>query len=222
MAPNVVAALFAALAGAVFLFFALVHLRARPTLLRGRTVTLTCVLVILFPLFIQPVQELLKGALLGEPYGRADLLRLALFVVVTMVVSRYFRGWLLFNIDTCLLGALIRETCQAANVPCEAVGEGEERFRLGQEERELRLRREPGSRFASLCIGSDRGLPWLPRFTREMSRRAGQLRTGRYYSRALIYLLIGLLCLFFAAVLFSPEALGLVVFPVPPPTTYYR
>jgi len=223
-APNVLAALFSALAGAVFLFFALLHLRARPTLIRGRTITLACVLAILFPLFVQPIRELLKGALLGETYAWANLLRLALFVVVTLGLAWYFRGWLLFNVDTSTLGELIQESCRAADVPCRPAGgkEDETGFRLGEEERELHLRREPGSRYASLLLASDRGLPWLERFTKELRGRVGQRRLGRYYARAIIFLLIGLACLGFAVILFAPERLGFVGVPVPPPTTFYR
>ncbi len=222
LAPNVVAAVFAVLMGAVFLLFAAVHLRPRPTLVRGRTITLGCVLAILFPLFIEPIHELLRGALLGKAYAWAGVLRLALFVVVTVAVARYFRGWLLFNIDTKVLDDLIRESCQAIGLPCRSTGPQREarRFRLGQEERELRLRREPGSRFASLYVSPHRGLPWLADFTRELRRRAAGLRTGRYYSRAVIYLLIGLACLGFAVILFSPERLGFVAPSALPPTTF--
>ncbi len=221
LAPNVVAAVFAVLMGAVFLLFAAVHLRPGPTLVRGRNITLGCVLAILFPLFIEPIHELLRGALLGEAYAWGSVLRLAVFVVVTVAVARYFRGWLLFNIDTKVLDDLIRDSCQAIGLPCRAAGpEPYGRFRLGQEERELRLRREPGSRFASLYVSPHRGLPWLADFTRELRRRAAGLRTGRYYSRAVIYLLIGLACLGFAFILFSPERLGFVAPSALPPATF--
>lgn len=221
LAPNVVAAVFAVLMGAVFLLFAAVHLRPGPTLVRGRNITLGCVLAILFPLFIEPIHELLRGALLGEAYAWGSVLRLAVFVVVTLAVARYFRGWLLFNIDTKVLDDLIRDSCQAIDLPCRATGpEPYGRFRLGQEERELRLRREPGSRFASLYVSPHRGLPWLADFTRELRRRAAGVRTGRYYSRAVIYLLIGLACLGFAVILFSPERLGFVAPSALPPTPF--
>ena len=235
LAPNVVAALFAVLMGAVFLMFAAVHLRPRPTLVRGRNIALGCVLAILFPLFIEPIHELLRGALVGEAYPStslrvvsvsnqvwASVLRLALFVVVTVGVAWYFRGWLLFNIDTKVLDDLIRDSCRAIDLPCQATGpEGEaRRFSLGQEGRELRLRREPGSRFASLALGSHKGLPWITDLTRELRRRTAGLRTGRYYSRAAIYLLIGLVCLGFAVILFAPERLGFVAPSFPSPTTF--
>ena len=223
LAPNVVAALCAVVAGVVFLLFAAVHLRRRPTLVRGRTITLACLLVILFPLFIQPIHELIKGALLGETDAWRGASRLALFVVVTVAVAWYFRGWLLFNVATSVLGDLIRGSCQASDLGCRSAdprfGGKEKRFRLGEEELELRVRREPGSRFASLYVRSHKGLPWLKGFAGELGRRSADLRTGRYYSRAVIFLLIGLVCLGFAVILFLPERLGLVV---SPPTTFYR
>ena len=221
LAPNVVAALFAVVAGVVFLLFAALHLRRRPTLVRGRTITLACLLVILFPLFIQPIHELIKGALLGGTDAWPSVPRLALFVVVTVAVAWYFRGWLLINVDTSVLGDLIRGSCRAIDLACRSTGpQGKEkRFRLGEEERELRVRREPGSRFASLYVRSHKGLPWLKGFAGELGRRSVDLRTGRYYSRAVIFLLIGLVCLGFAVILFLPERLGLVV---SPPTTFYR
>ena len=219
LAPNVVAALFAVAAGLVFLLFAGLHLRRRPTLVRGRTVTLACVLAVLFPLFIQPMHQLIKGAILGETYTWREILTLALFVAVTGVVLWYFRGWLLFNVDTGVLGDVVRDSCRSINLVCRSVDpEGKERrFQLGEENRELRIRREPGSRFASLYLHPLAGLPWLEDFAGEFGRRVADLRTGRYYSRAVIFLLIGLVCLGFAVILLLPERLGLVV---PSPTTF--
>ncbi len=223
LTPNVVAALVAVVAGIVFLLFSALHLRRRPTLIRGRTISLACVLVILFPLFIQPMHELIKGAILGEAYAWRDVLMLALFVIVTVAVAWYFRGWLLFNVDTSVLGDLVRESCRAVDLACRSAdppfGGKETRFRLGDEDRELRVRREPGSRFASLYVRSHKGLPWLEGLAGELGRRSADLCTGRYYSRAVIFLLIGLACLGFAVILFLPERLGLVV---SPPTTFYR
>lgn len=211
-ATNVVAALFATLAGALFLLLGWVHLRRRPTLLRGRTITLACVLVFLYPLFIQPIHEVLQGVLLGEAYGWTAVLRLALFVAVTVGVGWYFRGWLLFNVDTGLVGDLIGESCRAIDVACRAVGPAGEsrRFRLGPEGRELRIRRESASRYASFYIRGEKRLPWLADLGGELRRRVSRLRTGRYYSRAVIYLFIGLLCLGLAVILLVPERLGLI------------
>jgi len=220
LAPNVVAALFAVVAGVVFLLFAALHLRRRPTFVHGRTITLACALVVLFPLFIQPIQELIRGALLRETDAWPSVLRLVLFVVVTVGVAWYFRGWLLFNVDTSVLGDLLRESCQAIGLACRSAdpkGKGK-RFRLGEEERELRIRREPGSRFASLYVRSHRGLPWLEGLAGELGRRSAEVRSGRYYSRAAIFLIIGLTCLGLAVILLLSERLGLVV---SPPTTFY-
>lgn len=222
MAANVVAALFAIFTGGFFLLLGWVHLRARPTLLRGRTITLACVLVMLFPLFIRPIYEMLQGFLLGEAYGWTEVMRLGLFVVVVMGSAWYFRGWLLFNVDTRRVGDLIRESCRAIDLPCRAVGSAERRFRLGPDERELRIRREPASRYASLYIRGERGLPWLEDLGGELRRRVSGLRTGRYYSRALIYILIGLLCLGLAVVLLMPERLGLIAPSVPPLEGFLR
>jgi hypothetical protein len=262
---NVVAACFAALAGVIFLVFAAVHFRPRPTLIGGRTVALACVLAVLFPLFLEPIRELLRGLLLGEPYSWGALVRLGLFVVVTVGVAWYFRGWLFFNVDTRALGDLLRESCAALGVPCHEVGEVSDlsgafgpsdsgagrRFHVGPEERTLSVRLEPGSRYASLRVGPGQGrsaslgprlagqtLPWgdLPRLApagqegtespwaenlgRELRRRLSLQHTGRYYSRALIYLLIGLVCLGFALILFVPERLGLLPIPGLPSTPF--
>lgn len=209
VASNVVAACFAALAGLVFFLFALVHLRPRPTLIPGRTVALACVLAILFPLFLEPLRELLRALLLGEPHTWGTLLQLGLFVVVTAGVAWYFRGWLLFNVDTRTLGALLRESCAALGIPCREVGsEAGRRFQLGREGRSLSVRPEPGSRYASLRVSPDRDVPWARDLGRELRRRLALQHTGRYYSRALIYLLIALVSWGFAAILLLPERLG--------------
>ena len=221
MTSNVLAGCFAALAGVVFLLFAGVHLRPRPTLIRGRTVALACVLAVLFPLFLEPIHELLRALLLGEPYTWSTLLRLGLFVVVTAGVAWYFRGWLLFNVDTRALADLLRESCAALDVPCqEVVAEAGRRFQLGREERSLYVRREPGSRYASLRVSHGRTVPWAEGLSGELCRRLSLQHTGRYYSRAFIYLLIGLVCLGLAAILFLPERLGLLPLSGLPPTPF--
>jgi hypothetical protein len=218
---NVVAGCFAALAGVVFLLFAAVHLRPRPTLIRGRTVALACVLAVLFPLFLEPIHELLRALLLGEPYTRRALLQLGLFVLVTAGVAWYFRGWLLFNVDTRALAELLRESCAAVGIPCREVGpEAGRQFRLGREERSLYVRPEPESRYASLRVSPHRDVPWAEELSGELRRRLSLQHTGRYYSRALIYLLIGLVCLGLAAILFSPERLGLLPLSGLPPTPF--
>ena len=229
MAANRIAALFAVVPGVVFLSLGLIHLRARPTLIRGRTISLSALLVILYPLFILPIYNLLRGALLGEAYTWASVLGLVFFVVVALGFVWYFRGWVLFNIDTKSLAELIRDACRTAQVPLRPEdparsGKGLKPlvFRLGEEGRELHLRREPGSRYASLFLTKEHDLPWLHRFATGLRRQAAELRTGRYYSRALIYLVIGLVCLGFAVILFRPELLGLAGESAPLPTTFYR
>jgi hypothetical protein len=212
----VVAGCFAALAGVVFLLFAGVHLRPRPTLIRARTVALACVLAALFPLFLEPIDELLRALLVGEPYTRWALLQLGLFVLVTAVVAWYFRGWLLFNVDTRALADLLGESCAAVGIPCREVGAGARRgerarrFQVGREERSLYVRPEPGSRYASLRVSGGGTAPWVEKLSGELRRRLSLQHTGRYYSRALIYLLIGLVCWSLAAILFLPERLGLL------------
>jgi len=224
MAANRIAALFAVVPGVVFLSLGLIHLRARPTLIRGRTISLSAVLVILYPLFILPIYNLLRGALLGEAYTWASVLGLVFFVMVALGFAWYFRGWVLFNIDTKSLAELIRDACRTAQVPLrpEDPGEQKDRFHLGEEGRALHLRREPGSRYASLFLTKEHNLPWLHRFATALRQQAAELRTGRYYSRALIYLVIGLVCLGFAVILFRPELLGLAGESAPLPTTFYR
>jgi len=210
-APNVVVAAFAVLAGLVFLAFAGVHLRARPTAVRGRAITLACIVAVVFPLFVYPLGKLLEAFLLDLPYSWTDVGLLAVFVVVASGCAWYFRGWVLLNVRTERLEDLIEHTCKAVDVPCQPTGRDKGPvFRIGTEARDLFIRREPRSRYASVFFCRSSGLPWLGAFAGELRREVTSARTGRFYSRAVLFLIIGLICLGFAVILFAPGRLGLV------------